>query len=481
MGAALAVVALQPALAADLPSSKAPPVYTPPPPAFSWTGFYLDVGAGYGEWNGYSSTLNPTTGTCVVCTTETQGGHGFLGRGGGGFDYQFADRLVAGVFADGTYGGLTGTIQANGQSGTTNQDWSWAAGGRLGWLITPTLLAYGNAGFTQAHFTGAGLLTSATALPSGYGVPGLTANGWFAGLGVEAMFAPGWFWRTEYRYADYDAGTLADTGGGPALSSIRFHPIEQTITSGVVYKFGWPDFAPPGLPSFTQLTDGFAPISGATNWSGLYANAGIGFGLWSAIENTLSPATGACIVCTAQRQGGSGVFGTVGAGYDYQLTNKLVVGVLGDYDPSDIRGTIQDQGNGYVGTIAQTWAWAVGARLGWLAAPDVLTYTKAGFTQAHFGGAGLQSAGNGASTAFYTPGFTTNGWFLGGGLEAQFAPGWFWRFDYRYAEYDPRNLAELPTATTAIHFRPEEQTATLGLVYKFNWAAPVVAPVAAKY
>lgn len=471
--AAFAVLAVQSAFAADLPSTKAPPAYAPPP-AFSWTGFYLDASAGYGEWNAYTSTRG-LAGGCVICQTVTQGGHGFLGRGGAGFDYQFADRFIAGVFADGTYGGLTGTIQGNGLSGVTNQNWSWAAGARLGWLITPTLMAYGNAGFTQAHFTGAGLLSSGGA--AGGSVAGITPDGWFAGVGVETMFAPGWFWRTEYRFADYGSSTLSNAAG-----AIGFHPIEQTITSGLVYKFGWPGFAAPALPSFAQVTDGFAPLTGASNWTGIYADAGIGFGLWSAIENTLNPATGACIVCVAQRQGGSGVFGTVGAGYDYQLTNKIVVGVLGDYDPSDMRGTIQDQTSGTVGTLTQTWAWAVGARLGWLAAPDVLTYTKAGFTQAHFGGASLQSAATGAPTGVSTPGFTTNGWFLGGGLEAEFAPGWFWRADYRYAAYDARNLAELPAATTAIHFRPEDQTATLGLVYKFNWAPPVApAPVAAKY
>ena len=38
------------ALAADLPSRKAPPVYVPPPPPLIWTGFYggLNIGGG---WN----------------------------------------------------------------------------------------------------------------------------------------------------------------------------------------------------------------------------------------------------------------------------------------------------------------------------------------------------------------------------------------------------------------------------------------------
>ncbi|MGA9600989.1 MAG: porin family protein, partial [Methylocystis sp.] len=41
------------ALAADLPSRKAPPVYVPPPPPLIWTGFYggLNIGGGWNSNN----------------------------------------------------------------------------------------------------------------------------------------------------------------------------------------------------------------------------------------------------------------------------------------------------------------------------------------------------------------------------------------------------------------------------------------------
>jgi outer membrane immunogenic protein len=45
---AAAVVAMSTtAFAADLPSRKAPPVYVPPPPVFTWTGVYIGAQIGY--------------------------------------------------------------------------------------------------------------------------------------------------------------------------------------------------------------------------------------------------------------------------------------------------------------------------------------------------------------------------------------------------------------------------------------------------
>jgi outer membrane immunogenic protein len=56
--AALAVLAVGPALAADLPR-KAPPPVVPPPPVLSWTGFYVGLNAG-AVW-GCGSASNTVT------------------------------------------------------------------------------------------------------------------------------------------------------------------------------------------------------------------------------------------------------------------------------------------------------------------------------------------------------------------------------------------------------------------------------------
>ena len=63
-------------------------------------------------------------------------------------------------------------------------------GGRIGALITPSLLAYFSAGYTEAHFTGFDFLNGATVngpigTPTGFGVFGQTYKGWFIGSGYN--------------------------------------------------------------------------------------------------------------------------------------------------------------------------------------------------------------------------------------------------------------------------------------------------------
>src|SRR5215471_8538131 len=95
--AALALATVSTAGAADLPV-KAPPA--PPPVVYTWTGCYLSGGVGYGMWNQdhFLFDTNPAVGQ--ITAQETAGGRGWLGRFGGGCDYQFNNNFVVGVFGD---------------------------------------------------------------------------------------------------------------------------------------------------------------------------------------------------------------------------------------------------------------------------------------------------------------------------------------------------------------------------------------------
>jgi len=224
----------------------------------------------------------------------------------------------------------------------------------------------------------------------------------------------------------------------------------------------------------------------APSWTGFYIFGGAGAGLWAADTTTQVTATGAPILGLNQRQGGSGWFGTVGAGYDWQVTPAWVVGVFGDGQFGSIKGTIQDQGPFIAGSEKLQDSWAAGLRVGYLVAPNVLSYVNGGYSGSHWSGTTLVNTFNGAPVGGHTNSFNRNGFFIGGGVENNLnifgitAPGWFMKTEYRSAFYDRKAINELVDGTNAfagrdITFKPWTQTISTSLVYRFNWTGPVVA------
>jgi outer membrane immunogenic protein len=133
--------------------------------------------------------------------------------------------------------------------------------------------------------------------------------------------------------------------------------------------------------------------------------------------------------------------------------------------------------------------WAVGGRIGYLVAPNVLSYVNGGYTGSNWSGTSLVDSATGVSLAAHTNGFDRNGWFIGGGVENSLNifginwPGLFMKTEYRVAQYDRRNIAQLDNVTglpvfDTITFRPIVQTISTSLVYRFNWGG---APISAGY
>ena len=119
----------QSALAADMPVKAVPKA--PLSVAANWSGFYVTGGGGYGLWAAESTTSNiPGLGEPALPLTQRMGGRGWLARVGGGFDYQFHPRIVAGVFADYDFSSLKGTIHDPfvALSAEIKQTSAWAAG-----------------------------------------------------------------------------------------------------------------------------------------------------------------------------------------------------------------------------------------------------------------------------------------------------------------------------------------------------------------
>lgn len=203
-------------------------------------------------------------------------------------------------------------------------------------------------------------------------------------------------------------------------------------------------------------------------WTGLYANAGVGYGFWDAQTTTDAP--GRCVSCAKTDHAGKGWLGEVGVGYDYQFSSRFVVGALFNYDFADIKGRVSDA----VFTTAETssdQSWFIGARVGWLMTPDILNYWSVGYTQTHFSGAALHNSYTGAPLPnARLESYSAGGWFVGGGLEVAMHDGWFWRSEVRYADYSKDVRVESGISPLFhLNFDPVVGTATSGVVYKFDW------------
>jgi outer membrane immunogenic protein len=185
-------VAVLPAVAADYA------VKAPPPPIWTWTGFYIGVqaGAGWGrtEWDrnpGPSGTWIGTGGTVggtIGANWQAPGSPWVLGIEG---DWSWSN-ISPGSSAFAGFASCTGAgIQCQ-----TRADWIATIRGRIGHANGPLLFYLtGGAAFASLHsFTNpASVITGVTS----------TETGWAVGGGLEGMLGGGWSLKAEYIYVHF--------------------------------------------------------------------------------------------------------------------------------------------------------------------------------------------------------------------------------------------------------------------------------------
>jgi outer membrane immunogenic protein len=267
--AALASFVATGALAADLPM-KTP--YTKAPayvePVFNWTGFYVGGNVGYSWGNSDNSTTLDrfNSGLPLVAgvngtNTSRDNVNGVIGGGQFGYNWQMQNWLF----------GLEADIQGSGERGsstitcvgcadvgtdivtTLNQrlDWFGTARGRIGALVTPTVLLYATGGLAYGEVkvggsvagNGAGGNTTVVLADSSS-----TRVGWTLGAGVEGVISGNWTAKLEYLYMDLGTvsggpvpltGILVNARQLPGLSfSSRF--TDNIVRAGINYHFNSP-------------------------------------------------------------------------------------------------------------------------------------------------------------------------------------------------------------------------------------------------
>ena len=235
---ALAVVAMMAsqASAADLPRKAASAPLPPPPPPYVWTGCY--IGGNVGGAFAHIDVTNVFTGGSGSRTSKSS----FAGGGQIGCDYQFYNSWVVGIrnMFDGTDIHRTRTFAdpINGGFGTTDTKLKWfdALTGRLGYLVAPNWLIYGQGGaaWTKAEataFNGLGAQVGS--------ISGNSRTGWTAGGGVEWMFVPHWSLFLEYNYMGFGtrSSSFAVCPVGTTCGIFSAKANVQDVLVGVNYKF----------------------------------------------------------------------------------------------------------------------------------------------------------------------------------------------------------------------------------------------------
>ncbi|HEY8381783.1 MAG TPA: outer membrane protein [Microvirga sp.] len=192
------------ALAADLPSRRAPAPMIAAVPVFTWTGFYVGVNAGYGfSTNDDNTVFIPGVG--FVSGGDDDGG--FLGGGQIGYNFQFGS-FVLGVEADlqyadlgGSDGRFYGTTYYGGAGGL---DYFGTVRARAGVAFDRALIyatggfAYGGGGNDSGCFYGTTFVASCGGDDN--------SGGWTIGAGVEYAITNNLTVKVEGLYVNLDQG-----------------------------------------------------------------------------------------------------------------------------------------------------------------------------------------------------------------------------------------------------------------------------------
>ena len=191
---ALTLLSASSALAADLPTRKAPPM-APPAPVVTWTGFYIGVEGG----DAFAGRSNQTDSTGLTSGNYDQSGPFFGGTIG--YNWQMTN-VVAGLEADLSWANISGSNTAPNCTGNgaaycfTTVHWLNTDRARLGYSFGQ-FLPYVTGGLAVADIrAGQG---SCAAPWCGEA----TRAGWTIGAGVEAKLTGNLSAKVEYLYSDF--------------------------------------------------------------------------------------------------------------------------------------------------------------------------------------------------------------------------------------------------------------------------------------
>lgn len=475
------------AYAADIPvKAPRPPVALDP-----WVGFYVGGNIGY-SWGKTDTSVSvlpfgspnlPGSGGFGTYDFPGAAGsassnvNGVIGGVQAGFVGRIAPHWLGGVEADFQWSGQRGSVSGqvaglspNCTSGacsfvsahdvTARLNYFGTLRGRAGpeiggfWIYGTGGLAYGSVSVSGTNnlvlFDNSG---GAPAVITNYLTPfsySQLKGGYAAGLGIESLIGDGrWRWKLEYLHIDLGSinGGMFGTFPTVQVNTARF--TDEILRMGLNYKLNsdsalngrmYTKAPAPNLPWtgwFVGVNAGYIDSGGRTNTD------------VASLTTSSAPANGFNLINSGTNQfnhNSGGFLGGVQAGYNYQFSPSLLMGLEADIQgtslrqnasgtrradilpPSWITTTTVNDRLDYLGTVR--------GRIGGIPRPDLLLYSTGGLA---YGGvrSDTQIAFNNDGGAI--PGATSGslsstrfGYTVGGGLEWMFSPKWTTKLEYLY-------------------------------------------------
>jgi len=216
------------ALAADLPTKKAPEAPLPPlVPAINWTGFYAGLEGGVG-WDG-----------TIIYVGPWNKGFGDTGVFGGplvAYNYQI-NQVVLGVQAAYNFSNVRGSSYAYPYGVNASVYGFGSVDGRLGYAFGPALIyAIGGGAIGDIHHSISPIWSYGS-----YGYSS-TETGWDIGGGLEYAFTNNISGRVEVRHYNFGTKSYSDYAFGYSpFYGVAYNKDKQTLSTvlvGLTYKFG---------------------------------------------------------------------------------------------------------------------------------------------------------------------------------------------------------------------------------------------------
>ena len=167
--------------------------------------------------------------------------------------------------------------------------------------------------------------------------------------------------------------------GGIDMKKALLALVAATAFTGSAFAADMAVKAPPMAP----------PPPPPPTFTGCWLSGGVGYGLFDQENSDFDTFDTGIQFTDRVDTGGRGWFGRVGGGCDYQFGGGyggggglfggqgFVIGGFADYDWTNIRGNLGSNTFNGVGSENMNNQWAIGARVGWVPLPGLLTFVSA--------------------------------------------------------------------------------------------------------